>query len=93
LFKEISQVGEQKSYYLLFAIVKTPGIPKGVIPSLLVVEKLVHGTVKSRQALHLIFYAVGVYNIHEHTDAGLMCLVYQVLEIIRGAEPGRGGKK
>ncbi len=37
----------------------------------LVVEKLKQGAVKPGQSLHLIAYAVGMNNIHEHPDPSL----------------------
>ena len=53
----------------------------------------IRDAVKAAQAFIFIRNRVGMNYIHEHSQAGRMCLVDQGFEIIRGSETGGSGKK
>ena len=81
--------GEQEGAHLIPAVVEHPGAPVGVLP-LAGVGVLVAGLPVELVQAEGVLGEVGGHPVQDHADAGLVELIHQPHEVVRGAEAAGG---
>jgi hypothetical protein len=89
----IPAIGQQKGKDRYFSVIKTPGIPGGVISSVIAVEILIAGAVESAETLHLVDNRMGVNQVHQNPETHSVSRINQGFEFIGSPETGRRGEK
>ena len=82
----VFQVGEEEVQHFVFTVIKAEGVPGRVLTAGPFVEILAAGTVEQGQPFHFVAYGMRMYNVHDHTDAVLMCFVDERPQVVGGAE-------
>ena len=89
----VAGVGEEEVEDFGFAVVEAAGVPGGVVAAFAGVEVLVGGSVEAGEAFGFVFNGVGVDEVDDDGDAGLVAGVDEVFEFFGGAEAGGGGEE
>ena len=90
LLEPVQGVGDQEVAHLVASEVEHVGAPVGVLAALRVGVLVQGGAVEAGQG-PLVLGEVGRHPVQNDADAGLVELVHQVAEVVRGAE-ARGGR-
>lgn len=89
----VAGVGEEEVEDFGFAVVEAAGVPGGVVAAFAGVEVLVGSSVEAGEAFGFVFDGVGVDEVDDDGDAGLVAGVDEVFEFFGGAEAGGGGEE
>ena len=66
----------------ILSIIKQLGVPCLMVTSCTAVEELIIRSIKLIDTLARILRCVGMYHVKQHTDAHIMCLIYQIFQIL-----------
>ena len=84
-------VGQQEVEHLILAVVKTQAVPSRMLATVALIEILAGVAGKVAQALHFVLHGMRMHDVHDDGQSQLMCLVDELLQLLRRAETaGRG---
>ena len=93
LVDPVAGVGEKKVEDFGFTVVEASGVPSGVVSAFTGVKILIGGAVEAREPFVFVFDGVGVNEVDDDGNTGLMSGVDELFELFGGSESGGGGEE
>ena len=93
LGEPVLAVGKEEVEHFVLAVVEAEAVPSAVFAAAARIEELVGVTSIVAEAFDFVLYGVAVDKVHNDSDACLMGCIYELLELVGGAEAAGGGEE
>ena len=91
LFKPELAVRQQEVKHLVLAVVEAERVPCRMFAARVAVEILVVAAVEASESFHLVFYGVGMHDVHNHGNAAAVGVIDETFQLVGRAEAARSG--